>query len=61
MRTRVDLRFLEEASRFSLRYACDDCAHFTGIRCGEGYPIGERRERELHPGDELEFCKEFEQ
>lgn len=60
MRTRVDLRFLVEAKEFSLRFTCDDCAHFDGERCAHGYPEGERRDRSVREGDEIAFCKEFE-
>lgn len=59
MRTRVTLQLVEEATRFSLLYACDDCAHFHDDRCTHGYPLGERR-RALTDGEHLEFCKEFE-
>lgn len=58
MRTRVTLQLLEEAERFSLRYTCDDCAHFYET-CAHGWPGGERR-RTLAVGEDLEFCKEFE-
>ena len=61
MKTRVTLRFLDEARRFALRYACDDCAHFFSAHgCAHGYPLGERRGRTLAEDDELSFCKEFE-
>ena len=62
MKTRVTLRFLDEARRFDLRYACDDCAHFEAVEgaCAHGYPLGERRARALREDDELSFCKEFE-
>lgn len=64
MKTRVTLRFLDEARRFGLRYACDDCAHFVvgapSATCAHGYPLGERRGRALREDDELSFCKEFE-
>lgn len=58
MRTRVTLQLIDEAQRFALVYACDDCAHFDGA-CTHGYPRGERR-RTLRPNEEIEFCKEFE-
>ena len=68
MRTPVTLRLLDEARRFALRYACDDCVHFVVAsassaadeRCAQGYPLGERSARALVVGDELAFCKEFE-
>ncbi len=61
MRTKVTLQLLDEAARFSLRYACDDCAHFlvSTARCAHGYPTGERT-GELREGREIEFCKEWE-
>jgi hypothetical protein len=64
LRTLVTLELLQEARQFDLRYTCDDCVHFvggaSGERCAHGYPLGERRERVLRPGDDLAFCKEFE-
>jgi hypothetical protein len=59
MKTRVTLQLIEEAARFDLRYACDDCALFTGEACAHAWPGGERR-RELQAGEQIEFCKEFE-
>ncbi len=59
MKTRVTLQLIVEAERFVLRYACDDCAMFTGEHCAHGWPGGERR-RPLQEGEEIEFCKEFE-
>ncbi|MBI2393899.1 MAG: hypothetical protein HYV09_30285 [Deltaproteobacteria bacterium] len=72
MKTRVDLRLLEEVRRFDLRFTCDDCAHFArssdvsaggdgggAERCAHGWPRGERS-RPLSPGEQIEFCKEFE-
>jgi hypothetical protein len=60
MRTLVDARLREEAARFSLRFACEDCAHFdeAAARCAHGYPPAPRRG--ALDGDELSFCKEFE-
>ncbi len=61
MKTRVDERLREgEAERFSLRFACDDCAHFDAARgrCSLDYPAEPRRGG-LRQG-ELEFCKAFE-
>jgi hypothetical protein len=60
VRTQVDERLREEASRFSFRFACEDCLH----RAGEGractleYPPAPRRD-DLG-GPELELCKSFE-
>jgi hypothetical protein len=60
VKTRVDARLLEEARRFELRLACEDCAHFCpeNRSCAHGYP--NRVERRLDGTAELEFCKEFE-
>ena len=60
MRTRVDARLREEAARYALRFACEDCAHFDpgSGRCSLGYPASPRREALL--AQELELCKEFE-
>jgi hypothetical protein len=67
MRTRVDARLREEAARYALRFACEDCAHFdpSSGRCSLEYPASPRRDALLAPpaGDEtteLELCKEFE-
>lgn len=59
MRTRVDDRLREEATRFELRFACEDCAHFVdGGACAHGYPLAPRKEALGEA--ELTFCKEFE-
>lgn len=59
MKTRVDLTLAEEAARFSLRFACDDCVQFCETRgCAHGYPLAPRR-GDLERG-EIVFCKEFE-
>ena len=60
MRTRVDLLLLDEAARFALRFACEDCSHFdaTSALCNHEYPSEPRRadlDRET-----VVFCKEFE-
>jgi len=67
VRTRVDARFREEAARYALRFACEDCAHFdpAGERCSLEYPASPRRDALLAPPardetPELELCKEFE-
>jgi hypothetical protein len=61
VRTPVDDRLRREAARFSLRFACDDCAHFgadvDGGRCSLGYPAAPRREALDAP--DLELCKSF--
>lgn len=61
MKTRVDGLLREEAGRFSLRFACEDCAHVRPDqerRCIHEYPEGPRRD-EL-AGAWVTFCKEFE-
>ena len=60
MRTRVDARLREEAARFSLRFACDDCAHFDpgAGQCSLGYPAAPRHG--ALEGTHLELCKAFE-
>ncbi len=60
MRTLVDARLREEAARYALRFACEDCAHFDPAsgRCSLGYPASPRHDALL--GDALELCKEFE-
>ncbi len=61
MKTRADARLRDEATRFVLRFACDDCAHFDRERerCVHGYPAAPRRDA-IATSDELELCKEFE-
>lgn len=60
MKTLVDLRLREEAARFVLRFACEDCAHWRAAAeaCAHGYPA-EPRKGALD-GDALSFCKEWE-
>jgi hypothetical protein len=60
MRTVVDKTLRDEAARFRLRFACDDCAHFSveRARCAHGYAAAPRA-RDLE-APELTFCKEFE-
>lgn len=66
MHLRRTSEFDDEACRFRLRHACEDCGHFdaAGERCRHGWPSeAHRRARYLTPpreGDELVFCKEFE-
>ncbi len=59
MRTLVDRRLTDEAKKFALRFACEDCVHFDDhFRCEHGYPPAPRQadlERE-----EIVFCKDFE-
>jgi hypothetical protein len=60
MKTRVGPLLRDEAARFALRFACEDCAHFDAERaaCAHGYPPGPRRP--ALASDEVVFCKEFE-
>jgi hypothetical protein len=66
MKTRVDDRLRDEARRYSLRFACEDCAHFAMVQrgplrdgvCSLGYPAAPRRSA-LEDAS-LELCKEFE-
>jgi hypothetical protein len=45
LKTRVDARFREEATRFAFRFVCEDCVHFhaRSERCSLGYPAAPRR------------------
>jgi hypothetical protein len=61
MKTPVDALLADEAARFHLRFACDDCAHFDAERprtCAHGWPISLRRS--ALEGEFVSFCKEFE-
>ena len=61
MKTPIDPRLAGEASRFALRFACDDCVQFDAERtptCAHGWPI--RLRRSALEGESLSFCKEFE-
>jgi hypothetical protein len=60
MKTRVDARLRDEAARYRLRFACDDCAHFAVERgrCSLSYPAAPRRD--ALERESLETCKEFE-
>ena len=62
MRTRVDGELRDEAKRFRLRFACEDCAHYAAETdgCANGYPNVAHRRIALSDVTELEFCKEFE-
>jgi hypothetical protein len=62
VKTVVDGRLFDEAERFGLRFACEDCAHFDGgkDRCLHEFPTAEHRRALLRPGSVLSFCKEFE-
>jgi hypothetical protein len=59
----VDAALRDEAARFALRFACEDCAHWgrgaDGVgRCGNGWPEGVAAD--ALAGDGVTFCKEFE-
>ena len=60
MKTGVDEQLRDEAARYRLRFACDDCAHFDadGARCSLAFPAAPRRD--ALEGAELELCKSFE-
>lgn len=62
MRLRRTPEFDDEARRFHLRHACEDCGHFdaAGERCRHGWPSEAHRRAYAGQGDELVFCKEFE-
>jgi hypothetical protein len=62
MKTVVDPLLVAEAREASLRFECDDCAHFDArrARCAHGYPIAAHRPGPLVVGKTLVFCKEFE-
>ena len=64
MKTLVDDRLRDEARRFSLRFACEDCVHvadgFPGAApsCSLAYPAAPRRN--ALAARDVEFCKSFE-
>jgi hypothetical protein len=62
VKTPIDQRFLEEATRYQLCFTCEACAHFSieSGGCANGYPNAAHRSAPLHEARELEFCKEFE-
>ena len=62
MRTLVTDELRREASAFSLRFTCEDCAHFVVElgACAHGYPTEAHRSLTLANLTTLEFCKEFE-
>jgi hypothetical protein len=60
MKTYINERLRNEAQRYGLRFACEDCVHFDAERaaCGNGWPPSPRRGAlDL---TEIEFCKELE-
>ncbi len=68
MRTRIDLRFLDEIHAFQLRHGCEDCFHFVAGKCAHEWPRAEEHHAlpsgvtlaDLADRRELVFCKEFE-
>jgi hypothetical protein len=60
VKTPVDELLRAQARAYSLRFACDDCAHFDGEAavCSLGYPASPRRPQV--EAASLEFCKSFE-
>jgi hypothetical protein len=58
----VDRGLFEQARLFSLRFACEDCAHFDAerARCVHGYVEGPCAGALERPGGDVAFCKEFE-
>jgi hypothetical protein len=62
MITRIDRRFVEEATRFDLRCTCDWCGAFneSAGSCAYGYPTEPHRRLPLADGAEFIFCKAFE-
>ncbi|MBK9264734.1 MAG: hypothetical protein IPM54_33740 [Polyangiaceae bacterium] len=59
---RVDDRLRDEARRFRLVFACDDCAQYDAERdrCSLEYPHAMHRARDLDHCSEVTFCKAFE-
>jgi len=55
--------FVEQRSRFELRFTCEHCCYFAAEneRCSHGYPNLEHRAAHYEQGaSDLVFCKEFE-
>jgi hypothetical protein len=52
--------FDEERERFSLRFCCEDCAHWERAdeRCRHEWP--NEQHRSGRPSEWVDFCKEFE-
>lgn len=59
---RVDERLRDEARRFRLVFACEDCAQYDpdADRCSLGFPHEMHRRSDLDGRDEVVFCKAFE-
>ena len=62
MKTRVDLRLVNEARDFALAFACEACTAFDVERltCAYGYPTAPHRQVRLEPDTDVLFCKTFE-
>jgi hypothetical protein len=67
VRTRVDAVLRDEAQRFALRFACEDCAHWVASKagaagvCANGWPERVEKDALVAPStEEVAFCKEFE-
>jgi hypothetical protein len=63
VRTEVDAELRRDATRYGLRYACEDCAYFVAPTggCAEGFPNAMHRARPLDvETTALVFCKRFE-
>jgi len=62
VKTVVTEELKREADAFSLRFTCEDCAHFVvdAGACAHGYPTEAHRSLTLATLTTLEFCKEFE-
>lgn len=61
MKTVVDPTLREQARRFELRFACEDCAHYRTEEmpaCSLAYPAAPMRS--ALEGHAVEFCKSFE-
>lgn len=59
---RVDDRLRDEARKYRLVFACDDCAQFDpeNDRCSLEYPHAMHRNGNLDQTTEVIFCKTFE-
>jgi hypothetical protein len=59
---RVDERLRDEARKYRLVFACDDCAQFDpeNDRCSLEYPHAMHRNGNLDQASEVIFCKTFE-
>jgi hypothetical protein len=58
----VDDRLRDEAKRFSLRFACPDCASFDedARACSLGFPAEPHLDPRIEDRAEVVFCKAFE-